>query len=563
MKSVSACHCLALTLLLSGGAAAATPLAPDALLAEARELLLDDQGSAAVARYERVLAAPEPEWHPEALEYLGVAEQLRGDPDAAIACFEDYLDRFPGSAGATRVAQRLAALTATPPSSPPLRRHRRWGAHGDFAQELWYDGFDNDQADDAVTRSYLLSHGSFGFDRRGARYDVSGRVDAAYQRALEEHGPGSDDQAQLANAYLQLMDGQQAWSLRLGRQTSGAHGLAGRFDGAAFSLALRPRLRLRGDTGLLVDTTRHWADERRGFAAVSLELEELAELVDLTVFAALQRNDGFADREAVGAEARLRRGAFALTGVIDYDVSYQTLNLAQVALSTSLTERLKVHGRLSAYAAPTLTTTNALIGQPSASLSELEETYREAQLRTLARHRSSDVLSFATGLRATLSQRWHLNADATLTRFDGTVASAGVARIPESRQSYLSADLIGTSILRRRDSVLVGYRFDRSEAADTHTLRLDLRLPFGRALHVAPTLSTSWRELYRHGDSELVLEPGMRLVYRPGQRMSFELEGRSRYSKREAPSEPSGPLSLLEDEQLSEYLLKASWRIDL
>ncbi len=552
-----------------------------ALLSAGRNHLLREDFSAGIKIYQQLLALPDAGQHPEALEYLGLAHQLQeranGPSRQAQAGYEAYLQRFPDNPGASRVQQRLDAMLATsaspsrapepPASSPRASGIGNWQLFGSVTQDFWSATYDRDYAPDSLQRSALLTLANIQVDRPGERFDLQARLNAGYQNDFSDTDRPIDDQGLVANAFVEVTDQRWDWSARVGRQTLYSDGVLGRFDGMRASYQWRPKVRLNLTAGIPVDSPRFTGDTRRQFVAASVDFERLlpAKLDNLSVnlFVNRQTIDGIADREAIGAELSLREGNWQASFLLDYDTSYAILNSAVLHLGRQFSERLRVYGRVRAFAAPYLTSRNALIGQPVATIDELLESYSSEQIRTLARNRTADGVGTSLGFTSAINQRWNLNGDISYLDIDGAVSSGGVVAQPSLEQIYTAMTFVGSSVIREGDTAIVGFRFDSTKVADTSTLVVDLRLPIGPSLRVGPKLALSWRDARPLGDQQLLVEPGLRLQYRWRNRYRLEFDAGYRLTEMQFNDERLASQLYPEDSELSSELhYSLGWRVD-
>lgn len=526
-----------------------------ALMAEAKAALLRADYDESIRIYTRLLDEPSGQHRREAREFLGVARQKNGQIAHAKSEFEAYLEEFPDGPEAQRVRQRLAALaeSVTRPAvaariaEPPGRSAERWQYSGGVSQ-FYLHGVNLSRADEAdvVTQSALLSQAVLAADRRGTRFDVSVRANGGYLHDFADGG--AEHQAMASYLYLDISDTQLNWSARMGRQMQHRAGVLGRFDGANLRYRLRPDLSVNVTAGFPVDSPRYLAQPDRYFYGASIELDNVADVFDFSAFSNLQMIDGIWDRQAFGAEAQYHGERLNLVGLIDYDASYNVLNTAMVTGNLRLFDRLTVHGRFRRGANPFLTTRNAIIGQPAHTVETLLETYSEGQVRRLARNRTAEAVSGSGGISAELSQRLHLNFDVSYVEYGSTIASGGVAAIPRATgpQILYRGDLVGSSLLKQGDLLILGYRRFESRRVDSDTLILDLRYPFGQGLRINPRIGVTVQHRDRGVEGairHLVAHPMLRVLYRGRRHYRIEFELGGQWSDQELPPDQISPFA--------------------
>ena len=516
-----------------------------ALMADGKTALLRADYDKSIKIYIRLLEEPAGQHRREAREFLGVARQKNGQLAHAKAEFEAYLLEFPDGADAHRVRQRLAALTdraehrpVPAPAEQAVHLVSAWDFRGGVSQTyLRGVNLSRDDEADVLTQSALLSQADFVIRRRGERIDFMGRANVGYMYNFEENG--AEDQALVSYAYIDINDNILDLSARLGRQTRHKGGVLGRFDGAHLSYLLWPRLSVNATAGFTVDSPRFLASLDHYFYGASIDLANVADAWDFSVFTNLQTIDGISDRQAFGAEAQYHTSRLNIIGQLDYDDSYKVLNSALVIGNWRLNDRLTLNGRYQAGSGPFLTTRNSIIGQPVNTVDALLATYTEGQIRRLARDRTADARSGSAGLSAELSQRWQLNADITYSEYGSTVSSGGVAAIPETGPQYFyGGHLLGSSIVKAGDSIILGYRHFESRSTDWDTVTVDMRYPVGDGLRINPRLALTLRTGSQslQGDAEhWIANPMLRVLYRWRRKYRIEFEIGGQWSAQDMP----------------------------
>ena len=517
------------------------------LVAEGKEALRDGNVARAIKVYSRVLEEPPGDetesLRQEAREYLGLARERNGQTAHARAEYEAFLAQYPDHPSAGRVRQRLAGLLEPSgddkPVQPLAKRtpRGRWDFFAGFSQfyrrdvnQLIEDG------DEIVSQSAVLSRADFLARREGDRFDVLGRINAGYHYDMLDEQDSIGDQGQVSYAYVDVTDQKLDLYGRIGRQSSYRGGVLGRFDGLHVSYRYKPDIALNVTTGFPVDSPRYVMNTDRSFYGASVDFENVAKMWDFSVFANLQSIDGISDREAVGAEAVMRRGNWNLVSMMDLDVSYEVLNSFLFAANWIATDKITFNGRFDLKAFPFLTSRNALIGQPVSTIDELLLNYSEGQIRTLARNRTADAASASFGISAALTPRLQLNADVNFSQIEGTVASGGVAAVPDSDGQFIySTTLVASSLFKTGDTALMSLRHSAHRTADTSTMVLDVRYPIGNGLRLSPRLAISSRRDNVNDTRQLIAEPMLRGIYRWNRRYRVEAEVGGRWSSREIP----------------------------
>ena len=543
-----------------------------ALLADAKSAIVRGDFEQSIRIYTRLVQQTEGSQRARAREFLGVAHQKNGQPALARTEFELYLSEFPDGPDARRVQQRLAALVATPTPPPAQvavqqapRESNGWNFNGALSQ-FYFHGIDRTGDDDvtSLSQSELLSQAIFSASRRGERFDLLVRGNLGYLHELSDKE--AESQGRASYLYLNIKDNELGMTARLGRQTQHRAGVSGRFDGMHLGYGLWRNLSVNVTAGFPVDSPRFLASADHYFYGASASLSNVADVLDISVFAQQQRIEGIADRQAIGADAQYHNGDFNVFGLIDYDASYNVINNAMLVGNWRVSDRLTLHGRYQGGAGPFLMTRNAIIGQPVNTVAALLETYTEGQVRTLARNRTAQVRSGSAGVSTQLSPRWHLTADVTYDEYGSTVSSGGVAAFPASGPQYVySGQLLGSSLFKAGDTVLFELRHLQSRDRDANTAIFDWRLPRGDRLRINPRLAITRQNKTRNAagvTEQWIANPMLRLLYswRRTWRIEFEIGGH--YSDQDLlPALPS-PVSPTDSLESKGYYLQMGYWMD-
>lgn len=514
------------------GAGALTPERVAALMAEAREAMLNEQYDAAIRLYTRLLEEPG-EHRPEAREYLGLARERNGQIAHALAEYRTFLGDYPDDPGRRRVQQRLNGIVAVSQAArAPLRKGvdadaDRWDASLGLSQYYRRDvsRFAEDQPD-FVTLSALFTDLDLAVRRTGRGVDLLGRITVSNMYDLmteQERGPG--DQNRIAYAYLDVAGTQGGWGLRAGRQTLHHWGVLGRFDGLHVSYDWAPDRSVHYMTGYPVESTRDSLETYRRFDGVAVDFAGLVGDWDLSVFANRQTIEGIDDRNAVGLEIGYADARRSLTALVDYETSYAELNSAYVLGTWRFESRLALSALVDVRKSPMLTTRNALIGQPVQTIDELLLVWTEDEIRQLALDRTAESRTLTLGIAVPLAERFQLNGDVSVSEIDGTNASGGVLAIPGTgRQTYVSTSIVGSGLFGRGDVSIWTLRHGEADTFTTSLLSWDVRVPVGRRVRLNPRLALAVWEDPINGRKRETVSPSFRLLFNTRNRYRLELE---------------------------------------
>ena len=502
------------------------------LLAEARSAFIDRDYPQTIQLTVRILEAPLHAGTPEARELLGLARERDGQTAAALAEYQRYIADYPDSDGAVRVRQRLAALsTALEQPRESIRgkadtgRDSAWEVYGGVSQFYRRDSVDFGGDSATVEQAALFSDADLVARYTGERFDFGSRATLAYTWDMSGSEPKPGNQTRVYNLYTELSDRELDVSARLGRQTLRNQGVLGRFDGAIVSWQWAPDYRLNLLAGFPVYSSEQSIDTSRHFYGFSVDVLDLLKLFDLNLFYNIQEVDGVSDREAVGAELRYFGSNRSFITSMDYDIAYGELNSLVALGNWTFDNRTTVNARFDWRNTPYLTTESALVGQSASSIQGLLLSYTEGEIRQLALDRSGSMQSLAFGVARPLSERFQISADITASQYDATQESGGVRETPDSGTlvySYLS--LIATSLMREGDVSILGMRYSEGGSSKSTAVFIDTRYPLTQNLRLNPKLLVSRREIEVGDATELLVRPGLRVLYRMARHFQFEIE---------------------------------------
>jgi tetratricopeptide (TPR) repeat protein len=538
--------------------AVAPPPAPVEDLAR----LMDEAGRAltrgdhreAIDLYTRILAQPRHQFSQEAQELLALARERNGQLAEAQAEYERYLQLYPEGEGAERVRQRLAGLL-TARAQPPERLREaapreELQIHGAFSQ--YYNRLHSTTGpnDTVLTRSLLSTDLDLTIRGRASNYALSSVLSVGYDQDFLD-GKGN---WRLSRLYFDLLDTQGGLAARVGRQTRSTDGVLGTFDGAVVGYQFLRPLRVNALAGIPVDVDlgRPYNSDRY-FYGLSLDLGTFAQHWNFNVFAIQQESAGILDRRAVGGEVRYVDGARSFFSLVDYDISYNELNTFLATLNWIFPARTALNITFDQRKVPTLTTTNALIGQTTRSLSALLNTFSESEVRRLAEDRTATSRSLTVGLVHPFSDNVQVGADLTVTEILGTKASGGVDAFPGSGYDYFfSTQLISSNLLTVGDITILGLRYSDTETIDTVGVSLDTRYPVSQNWRVNPKIAAEYRQRNQGGNDEVRILPALRTDYFFLRRVLLELEGGIEWTPRWVGN----------DTEILDFFVTIGYRID-
>jgi tetratricopeptide (TPR) repeat protein len=540
-------------------AAEAAPGRLGRLMQQGRDAITSGDNETAIRLLTKVLETPGSRYAEEAQELLGVARERNGQLAQARAEYESFLKRYPQGDAAKRVRQRLAGLlTAAETPKRKLRPgRRRPGTRGALASEAGeagaaakptpyevqvfggisqfyrHDVEVNDQAPTRVLQSGLANDLDLSARARNNEYDLRARVSAGYRKDMLAKDA---NQSRVSNVYVEATQLQTDRSIRIGRQTLNKGGVLGRFDGATAGWRLSDYVKLNVVGGYPVQSSVNTGIRTHEYmVGVNADLGTFANAWDFNVYAIEQRVHGLLDRRAVGGEARYFKNNKSLFGLVDYDVSYSSLNTLLLLGNWFFKDGASLSVVYDHRKSPILTTSNALQGQLFNSLRELKQFFGGDPIRQFAEDRTATTDTVTIGGSKPLSQRFLINADVTSTYTSSTTASGGVPANPAvGVDMYYSAQLVGSNLWQAGDTAVLGFRYADTHQTDTTTVFISTRHPITHKFRLTPRVRVDHQVGLRNTET-WVLSPMLRADYLLTRRMQLEVESGGAWSIQRLP----------------------------
>jgi tetratricopeptide (TPR) repeat protein len=541
--------------------------------ADARTAITEQDYPRALQLLTKLTGLPPHARSADAQELLGVVRERNGQFAHAQAEYEIYLETYPGSAGAVRVQQRLAALLTaanTPPElrdagpgfdgpiDGPLRVSGGRGARGDIS---FLDAEEEEQKTFAATLSayYYNNQGTTvftEFDNNATTtnsdvfdnslvtsLDISDTIETeAFTLNWRFNGEYQADLIDSTNSKLSISQayGDFAFNnnlgLRVGRQTRYDGGVFGRFDGALLTWPVRENISAKFTAGLPVNSTSDGLFSSDLFTlGASIDVEDLRPGLDVSAYFIHQTSGSFTNRQAVGLEVQYQNDSISGFAVLDYDLYLGGLNLAKFS-GTKIFENQSTLTFSADYArAPLLTLANATTGQDNDadgstdSLSVLSGFYTLDQIKQFALDRSAATTSLSLAYSVPVNETWMASVNVSAFYTGATPASAGVLAVPSNGvEFYLSAQLVGSSVFSERDVVSISARY--ADTASSQLVLLDgyRRFQVGENMRVNTRLKLGHRATFSDNGSEWFAVPSVNLTYMQSETVDLEMELGSR-----------------------------------
>jgi hypothetical protein len=554
------------------------PLDPPALktmLAQVKAAVSAHDYPVAIRLLTKLQRQPEFPERSRVQELLGLTRERSGQLAHAKAEYEEYLRRYPKGEAAERVALRLRILRAATAKAQAGalvgENAHRWQFTGGFSQLFRYDGTRVDNSTPAgnvppgtailpnstqtTTEDALFNDVDLLARRRGDRVDWMGRLSAGYSKSFDQQSVGN--QRRISIASIEFVDRSLGVLGRFGRQTRNQDGVLGTFDGLFVSYQWRPAWGVNVTAGYPVEETDAGVRTNRRFETIALAYSPPGARWDASVFAAIQEYDGVRDRQATGFEARYLASHASLVLVADYDTFYRSLNTASLLGTVQLPARWNLSFDAERRNSPVLSTRNALIGQPAATIAELETMIQQAGLpaQTIfqwARDRTPYTTDYSITATRPLGQRLQFSATAAVSQTSGTPASGAVDAQPGSgNEVTYQAQLYGSSLWFPGDFSVASLTYANTETGKVEALGASARFPLVGAWRIGPRISIDRRVLVADDSTELTYIPSVLVDYQRGLKL-LQLEFGGQLGKRDA---------LLETQNTKRYYVSLSYRI--
>jgi hypothetical protein len=497
-------------------------LSIDKIMLEARRAMVARQYDRAISLY--TLVSNDPAKKPEdvmreALEYLGLARQRKGQIAHATAEYENYLKRFPEGVGSDRVRQRLAALTTADSAAPEKlkksspRIPRKFDLFGSL-----YSNYSRNETFADLSGAELIDSSQYidaDLGIRIRRDDLELRARASGNLRYDYNAEESEVPSRVTQFYLEARDRRHHLAATLGRQSGKGSGVLGRLDGLTGSYTFKPGWNLKGVAGFpILSSVSNKIQTDQQVYGLSVETNQLAKGLSAELYTVAQFVDGITDRMALGIEARYQD--ISRTGfiVLDFDFHFSEINIAMFSGSWKIREATTFNAVFDYRFSPILTTRNALNGQPFRNLEELEDNFSSAEIEDLARDRTPRVTTLVAGVSHRMDENLEISGNLTASEVGGTSSSGGVPGYRSSGWSFsYNAQIVRWNWLVDGGSERLSLRFFDSERYNTIRAILMGRYPLANGFRLTPELQIEYRD-NRNSQNFIELDPGLRFEYR-------------------------------------------------
>lgn len=435
-------------------------------LAKAKSALSSKNPAAAIEALNLLLNLPSNASSQEAQELIGMAYEQNGETAKARTEYEFYAKTYPKGEGAARVNERLAALASVPAAKPAARPARRqedtgWQISGGIGQTRYYGNSStvldptivtvnnagkefqqliNGQTTARNDQNALVSSLDFMARSRSGSTDsrfVIRDVDSRYFLK----NPSKADTNRLNAAYYERSNRDAGYMMRLGRQTAQGGGVLGRFDGALAGYDFAQNWRLNGVAGNVVEFGSQY---NKTFYGANVDLKSLPSNWSGNAFVIQQDIGSKTDRQAVGGELRYfdaKKNYFAL---LDYDTSFQALNIAMLQANWNADNGTTYYLTLDHRRSPVLMLTSAS-DVTGMNVSTLVNTIGDRAAREDIVRITPKTTMFSTGLMHPYSERWQFGGDFQISNMGATEASQNLPLTAQLTTQYPAQKATGNT----------------------------------------------------------------------------------------------------------------------
>jgi len=564
----------------AGAAVELTPAAPSAeslpaaasaakLVEDAKVEITAGNLPRAIQLLTKAIGLPDNAATREARELLGVAREKNGQVAHAKAEYEEYLRLYPEGEDAARVRQRLSALVTAGKEAPPALREG--AASGNWVTRLtasFSEYYQRDEStvtleqpnlapdpDKQVNRNALVSGADLTASVSNDRFDASLRFSGSHTKDFTPGDKGA--YGSISALFVEIADNVSKFFAKFGRQSRNTGGVLGRFDGALVSYDAGENIRINVVAGAPVIRSRDlFVDRERRFVGGSVDVSGLVKGFDTSVYFIDQHVDNLIDRRAAGVELRYVDDSRSAYGLIDYDVFFDTLNLALFNGSWRLKDDTTFNVAFDYRYAPTLMTIDALQGQGVETIDDLRTQlgFTDAEIYYLAEERAARMTSGTFSVSRPLSEKWQINGGVTFTNVAPTNDAGGVIGQPGTGvEAFYSAQVLANGLFTDGDLASLGVRYDDMSSATRYVIDLNTRYPVTSKLRVSPRLRLSQRQSKTADQTQYTVKPSIRMNYIPSRRYQLELEGGGEWTRTN---------SAVDVETLKGYYLIGGIRLD-
>jgi hypothetical protein len=528
----------------------------DELMAKARQALTFGDNTGAIELLRKIIAIPDSPHAQDARELLGLALERSNQIPRAKFEYKKYLTLYKEGEGPNRVRQRLVALQnigleRRKRLRPTRRRSRedRFRTFGRlsqafssrFLQRAPQTDDDRVQSEDLVLTRFVTSNINVRGRYRGESYNLQTVFSANH--TYDERGNNNistqgntvenDTESRVTELYVDYDDFKMGLKASAGRQRSRNSGIFSRFDGVVGGYAFTPEIAAYAFTGKPVSFYN--VDFDKTFYGMRLDYGKRKAALTGNLYYITQDVSGVGDREAVGGLVRYADKETTMFALVDYDILFNELTLANLRWGWKFDESSKVS--VSYNYRFLLFASTAINSQPVGfnTIPYLSSQLTDDQILQMARERTTKSDTITLGYSYEFDKERQFNVDYSVFGTEGTKTTSPELVVGNlvsvqgfegsSNQYSLSAQYIASNMFEERDLHVAGMRYSNFDTYKETTLFVNSRLPPMSGWRFRPRLSVGQRTFQGSNITQgkrLSLAPSLTVDYRWEKRWVFD-----------------------------------------
>lgn len=562
----------------------------DQLMAEGRKFLTKGENGDAILSFSEILSLPANKHTQDAKEYLGLARERSGQLDMAKNQYTEYLELYPKTPKTNTVRQRLMTLNARLDQMERQlkegKRQQQAKATGRLPGELfgrvaqlgYLAALKTDDAQPELAQARVLSFldvtRRWRDEDKDARLSFSGSNDADFQEGASRtfgstqddvedeplKGIGLEQETRIRAAFAEYKGRKNRIHAVFGRQSVNSGGVLGRFDGMLFGYEVKKNISVYGVAGAPVDYQDHNKIQvDKPMAGGRVDFNKLNENWKASLYGIQQEVDGILERRAIGGDVRYFFDKRIFYSLLDYDISYKTVNFFTSHFGWQLNAKTKFDMHVDRRRSPVMLTSNALRGLGAEEDEQLKNILTIDQLRTVLsdeqiRQRARDYTGYSElatmGLNRELATDLSMIANLTISRYDlgkaqqedalndGELSAEEKKEIlfnpfnNKNRDITAALQLVKRNFAKPRDIVLAGVRISDSPNNRRFSGNATFRTPIKDKWWLDLRGRLMYTQQFDNPDTEndetgnsIRISPTVRTEYRFTKKMTFEMEG--------------------------------------
>ncbi len=493
------------------------------LIERARLALVRNEVRKAIGLFKVILQQEGNDDFQEAQELLGLSYERNGQIEEAKKEYDLYLYLFPEGESSNRVRQRLQVLLTANDDLPMTlseaagnkskRNSGDWKVYGGVNQ--YYRVLSENDSD-------LYSFASFTGRKRTEKWNIRSQFTVSKISPIDGN---KDPTLRLSDLYIDINKPGENLALKLGRQRSNKGGVFTRFDGAAITPYSFYDNTLNLIMGAPVENSKYdFIDKHKRFYGVNIDSTLFEDSLSINTYYVQQTVDGVIDRDAFGVQSNYYSENINLFSVLDYDLSYQDLNIFMLNGSWNFSKDLTIFFNIHHRKSPFLLTTNALQGQTVGTIEDLGASLNNDELFQLADDNTSTINLINIGFLNIWDKDSRIRGTMTITNTEGTKGSANVLAIPATSGDYsVSFQLIEDDYLGKNDTSILQLQYSKTSVSKTFKTKISSQIPFGNHWKVEPKSQVTIIENIASANNN-ILSMGLKAEYKYSKDVSFDIE---------------------------------------